>query len=374
MYPSFISKRIKVVRDMNTHAFHNETIDVNITLTNTSRWPALWIRVTDTVPVRLIIGFPPDIAFSLPGRDAKQICYQIRGKVRGYYQVGPLTLRTGDLLGLKSLSLTDSGEFITVYPRIKPIAQLKLPSRLPFGTIASRQQLYADPARPTGVRDYRSGDSIRHINWKVSAHTTDLAVKTFQPAISLESMILLNFDRDDYVKRLHNREWAVEVAASLAAHLNQKRQSVGFMSNGFDPLSIETVHEFDEDSGRLMTPETTGGALPVAIPPHTGRANLMRILETLARIDSSTNVPFVQWATKAVTTLSWGTTVLVISPKGDEATCHTLHRMLRAGLNPILLLVEGQENLGMVRERARRLGFPAYTILNESDLLRIGVN
>jgi uncharacterized protein (DUF58 family) len=223
------------------------------------------------------------------------------------------------------------------------------------------------------VRAYRTGDSIRHINWKVSAHTDELAVKTFEPAISLESVLLLNFGRQDYIQRLHNKEWAVEVAASVASYLVGHRQAVGLMSNGFDPLSITTVHQFDETSGRLITPDSAEKALPVAIPPRTGRANLMKILETLARLETSEHVPFVEWASRATVGLSWGVTVLVLSPKGDEATCNALHRMVRAGLNPILLLVEGQEDLALVRERARRLGFPAYSILNDSDLLRIGI-
>lgn len=373
LYPGYIAKRIRVERKVNSHAFHNEKLTVNVTLENTSRLPASWMRIVDTVPVRLLIGDPPDKALALAGKERTTLTYKILGRQRGYYQLGPLRLHTGDFLGMKSVSGVVSAEYITVYPRILPIATFKLPSRLPFGTISSRQQLYADPARPIGVRDYRSGDSIRHINWKVSAHTVDLAVKTYEPAISLESLILLNFDRNDYLARLHNREWAVEVATSIAAHLIGKRQSVGFMSNGFDPLSIETVHEFDETSGKLVTPENVKGALPVAIKPHAGQLNLMRMLETLARLDSSADVPFEWWATNAVVSLSWGTTVLVITPKGDEATCNVLHRMLRTGLNPILLLIEGQEDLGLIRERARRLGFPAHAVLVETDLLRLGI-
>ena len=51
-----------------------------------------------------------------------------------------------------------------------------------------------------------------------------------------------------------------------------------------------------------------------------------------------------------------GNNCTVITPKGDEATCNMLHRMLRSGLNPILLLIKARKS-GLVRERARRLGF-----------------
>jgi hypothetical protein len=66
--------------------------------------------------------------------------------------------------------------------------------------------------------------------------------------------------------------------------------------------------------------------------------------------------------------LSWGTTLLVISTRGDEAICQSLHRLVRIGLNPVLLTVEGTAHFGQVQERARRLGFAAYEVRREEDL------
>ena len=63
-------------------------------------------------------------------------------------------------------------------------------------------------------------------------------VKTFQPAISLDSMILLNLHSEDYSERFWRgaTEWGIELAASFAAHLVERRQAVGLMTNGTDLL------------------------------------------------------------------------------------------------------------------------------------------
>ena len=108
--------------------------------------------------------------------------------------------------------------------------------------------------------------------------------------------------------------------------------------------------------------------MPLPIPPRNGREHLMKILERLARIESDKTIPFNQWAVTACLNLSWGVTILAITSRGDEATCQVLHRLVRSGFNPILIVVEGDRDFGQVRERARRLGFRAYNVTSTSNL------
>jgi uncharacterized protein (DUF58 family) len=309
---------------------------------------------------------------ALRGKEITKFSYEVQAWRRGYYQLGPMRLSSGDLFGLAEEKIGRfPADYLTVYPRITPLHQLGLPSRLPFGTIASRQRLFEDPARPAGVRDFRSGDSMRQINWKASAHTRQLMVKTYQPAISLETAVLLNLHRDDYMRenQANRIEWAIEVAASLAAHLADRRQAVGLITNGMDPLGSGETAVFDEESGRLITQQTNPQTNPqITIPPRPGRANLMKILERLARIESAQTIPFTQWAATACVNLSWGVTILAITPRGDEATCQTLHQLVRTGFNPILITIEPDANFGLVRQRARHLGFTAFNIHQRSSL------
>jgi hypothetical protein len=45
-----------------------------------------------------------------------------------------------------------------------------------------------------------------------------------------------------------------------------------------------------------------------------------------------------------------------------------MHRLVRNGFNPVLITIEPDNNFSLVRERARRLGFPAFNIVSEPDL------
>lgn len=372
-YPGWALTQLNIRREYNSHAFWGETVPVTIRLQNKSRLPLPWVTVQESQAVELTATAQMSHVAALRGKETVDFGYEIRAWRRGYYRLGPMRLSSGDLFGLTKEKIDRyPADYLTVYPRLTPLNQLGLPSRLPFGTITSRQRLFEDPTRPAGVRNFRSGDSIRQINWKTSAHTRQLMVKTYQPAISLETAVLLNLHQDDYLheNRANRIEWAIEVAASLAAHLVDRRQAVGLLTNGIDPLGSGETAVFDKESGRLVSEESANQPTnqPIAIPPRPGRANLMKILERLARIEAGQTTPFTHWTPTACIHLSWGVTILAITARGDEAVCQTLHRLVRTGFNPILITIEPDANFGLVRERAQRLGFAAYNISRRSSL------
>ena len=375
-FSPYALRHLRFERHLTRRAFLGEQIPVTIELENQGWLPVPWLAFRDHVPVGLHGSNLPGQVTALKRHERLTTEYNIWAGRRGYYRIGPLNLTVGDLFGMRETNGLTPADYITIYPQIISLSQLGLTARLPFGTIASKQRLFADPARPMGVRHYQPGDSLRRINWKASAHTDNLLVRTLEPAISLETAILLNLRKEAYADRnqIDGPEWAIVVAASLAAHLTGRRQAVGLITNGRDPLANQATAElqFDETSGRLLDKETApelNRAEPLPLLPQRGRPHLMKILETLARVESSlTTAPFQAWLPAACLHLAWGVTLLIVTPNGDEATCQTAHQLVRAGLNPVLLITERRSNFGQTVERARRLGFTAYQVSNEAAL------
>ncbi|MDX1614437.1 MAG: DUF58 domain-containing protein [Candidatus Promineifilaceae bacterium] len=375
-----------VRRRFRRRAFHGQKIDVDLELVHQGWQPIPWLQMVESIPPALRLGGATSGVLTLRGRSTRKVSYSVRAMRRGYYRLGPLLITTGDLFGFRESRRRLDPDYLTVYPRIIPLSDLDLPSRLPQGTIVSQKRFFEDQARPNGVRRYHSGDSLRHINWKVSAHSRRLQVKTYEPVISLESMILLNLNQSEYRRRQRydGPEWAVIVAASVAAHLSEQRQPVGLACNGIDPLAALSSRDpssFDRESGRLSldlvaTASEDGGAvsrsaarlMPGIIPPRGGRSNLMRILEQLARVESGATLESEHWMVRTTLDLSWGTNVIVVSPKGDDATCAALHQLVRRGLTPFLVIVDPYADFAAIRERARHLGFEAFHVGNQRML------
>ena len=348
---------LRVRRQFVDHAFLGERIPVVLEVSNPSWFPIPWLRLTETMPLDLAASEQFNRVYSLRPREKVTIDYELHCTRRGYYPLGPLRLVVGDLFGFSDADGRDGAQqFLTVYPRIIPLVRLGLPSRLPHGTLPASRRIFEDPARLRGVREYQPGDNLRRIHWKASAHSDALLVKQFSPAISLESMVLLNLNTQDYHRqRIYSAsEWAIVVAASVATYLESMRQAVGLATNGRDPLIA--------DNSQQLT----------LIPPRPGRLHLMKQLEVLARVEVAESAqPFMDWAQRSAVSLSWGTTVLAITPLADEAVCQGFHRLTRAGMNVVLLVTEPYANFGVVRERARRLGLRAYQTATEDDLTRL---
>ena len=73
--------------------------------------------------------------------------------MRGYYQVGPLVLETGDLFGLhRRFRIVTEPVYIMVYPKVVPLPGYDLASRRPIGEIRLTHRLFEDPTRIAGVR------------------------------------------------------------------------------------------------------------------------------------------------------------------------------------------------------------------------------
>ncbi len=388
-------RKIHIARAFPMRAFIGETITISIVIKNKSKLPVLWVQLFESIPPELRDGPALKNVVSIGGQKEKRLKYQVRAMKRGYYRLGPLLLTTGDLFGLKENAAHLEPDYLTVYPQIIPVTSLGVPSKLPFGTMTSKQRIYDDPARPTGIRDYNSGDSLRHINWKVSAHQDKLLVKTYQPSLSLETMIVLNLNVEDYSRRFRHDgpEWSIVIAASLAAHLAKNRQAVGLSTNGADPLLQQMISgtdglQFDDVNGRLglhldeelsastevessedsSLISTFSGLEPTPIKPAPGQIHFMKVLELLARIESSRSAPIPTWIHNACLGLSWGVTILVITPSGDDDTCRSLHRLLRTGFNPVLIIAEPFRNFSEIKQRAQNYGIPAYHLAGRLEL------
>ena len=73
--------------------------------------------------------------------------------MRGYYQVGPMVLETGDLFGLhRRFRIVTDPVYILVYPKVIPLPGYDIASRRPIGEIRLTHRLFEDPTRIAGVR------------------------------------------------------------------------------------------------------------------------------------------------------------------------------------------------------------------------------
>lgn len=351
--------QVQVQRAFPERLFAGERATVELNIRNAGVLPVVWLELHESMPVGLSMRQRLSQVISLGSRETRTIRYELEGRKRGRYQVGPLLMYSGDLLGLSSeLRRSTAAQPLIVYPRIIQLSSVRLSSGSPLGSLRHTFPIYEDPSRVRGKRDYASGDSLRRVDWKASAALGRLQVKLFEPSIALETMICLNLNQSEYPQRswIDSTELGIVVAASLATWLNAKKQSVGLATNGLGLPPTETA----ADAVNLQ---------PIQIlPPRRGRGHLMRLLEVLAQVQTCTDMPFSQLLRQESASLSWGSTLILITGRIEDELFDLLFGLRRAGLHALLVPCGPVSGLDQAREKAEKFGISMVPIMREKDL------
>lgn len=343
---------LRYSRSFTNRAFLGENIDIRLEVVNTGLLPVPWVVIHEGLPVELSGPETFRRVTSIGPKSRTKFNYRLGARRRGYYPIGPIFFSSADILGFSTKNIRREGEtdYLTVYPKIIPLNKVDLPSWSLLGNLRHHQPIFEDPTRAIGKRDYVAGDSLRRIDWKSTATTGRMQVKVFEPSISLDTMVFLNLNANDYhyKSRIASTELAIVVAASLANWVVEKQGSVGLYVHGEDPL----------DSCRNAQ----------LIPSRTGRGHLMRILDMLARVKVEEREGFEDYLRDHRVSLPWGTTVTIISGNADAPLLEQAYQARKGGMSVLLILTGTVLKIEDIKFRAGHYGIPVIHIHQEKDL------
>ena len=332
LWSHFSLKGVHCERHLTEHrAFPDGTLELKLRVVNRKVLPLPWLQITDEVPA----GFTPEPALETGTRPGFQLIsrstsmmwysavswkYRLVCKQRGYYPLGPLTATSGDIFGFYPRSATERvTDHIIVYPKIFSITDLAIPSLYPMGEAKTNKRIFEDPSRMIGIRDYSPGDSLRRIHWRASARHQQLQVKVFEPTTSLKAAIFLDIDsfQHDGIWNYEDEELGISTAASLANYLIEKNCQVGLRSNS--KLA---------DSGQTAR-----------IPLRSGVDQLVKVLETLAKVVSVPSGPFADFFQSERKDLTMGTTLVFIFRQTPEKLKEILSDLTESGYKALVFQV-----------------------------------
>jgi uncharacterized protein (DUF58 family) len=313
-----------------TRAFLGETIELTLEVRNRKLLPLTWLEIVDVFSA----GLPLDQAEIILNRATNQgelrtfwmlgpfqrltRRYTVRCTQRGYHAYGPAVISTGDGFGLFSHKAVDARRArVIVYPRLYSVAELRLPAKNPFGERGSHLQLFEDPLRTVGVRDWQPGEGMRRVHWKATARHQHMLSRIYEPSEEPQVLIFLNVATlprhwQGSIPELHER--AISVAGSLSAYCAGLRLPVGLIANGFVPGSDQAI--------RLL--------------PGRSPNQLVRILELLAAVTPFATRPIEDMLLREAPRLPWGATLLVVSAIAHDDLLAALIGLKEAGRQVVL--------------------------------------
>lgn len=290
---------------------------VNLAVENNSVTGCGLLLAGDTLPIGLS-GQTQFVVRGIAPAAKSEAQYRVLGVVRGHHDVGPLTLRLADSFGMCAVDRSVAGsDKIVVVPAVHALPDLRRwpDSRASADTRSSR--LPTASQDDLSVREYKRGDSLRRVNWRVTARRGELMVRQEEHPPQNRATILLDVRSGAHKGEGVDAslEWAITAVASIGVHLFERRFSL-----------------------RLVTENGAGlgGILPEVLAP--GPAAEGMFLDGLAKLESS--------ATKRVLepgrVAGLGSDALLIAVVGDisSADVEELAARRRTGCTAFALILD----------------------------------
>lgn len=324
-------------------------VRVELALTNSGRIPVLWLLAEDLLPQWATRSESPTIRIQgqrvgvlmLRGGETKKLKYVVDCHRRGYIQIGPTVLETGDLMGLyRRYRVGTQPQFITVLPDVVPLAAYEIGSRRPIGEIRMRENIMDDPTRLRGIRQWQPGDPMRSVHWAATARTGTLHTKVYEPSSIIGATLVLDFHEQTTPARHEpvRSDLAVTMAASIATALHDQNEPVGLVTNARDAADrIRSEgwvgdHRVRDAATKAAGMQSDSDRLqPVIHPANRGPVHLREILRTLARLERTDGLTLTELVVECESQLASDTTILVIAQQLSEPSIAALIGLARRG-------------------------------------------
>ncbi|HEY1172851.1 MAG TPA: DUF58 domain-containing protein [Verrucomicrobiae bacterium] len=333
------------------------TLPVKVTLSNSGALAVPWALVEDSLPTEALQASPAQLQIEgprlglvrVPSRGEKVIEYSVTFLRRGYYQVGPLLVESGDLFGLhRRYRVLTLPHYVTVLPHVVPLEGYDIASHRPLGEIRLTHRLFEDTARISGVRQYVEGDALNRIHWRATARTGVLQCKTFEPSCIAGATLVLDFHKDSFnvPGAEYRAELGVTTVVSIANALYELGEQFAFATNARDGAERVATEgwrfEFTtRDAAQKMAApaERKDRLRPVVIEPNTGDEHFTHLRETLARVEWNDGLTLSQLLNEVESRLSRDTTVIVVVPQITEEMAFALGALQRNGFKVFAVMI-----------------------------------
>ncbi len=379
------------------------SVEVKVRLENTGTLPVAWVLLEDLLPEYALRQRPPRLRLkgkrlklaALRAGNSVTLKYKITFQRRGYYQIGPVLLETGDLFGLhRRHRLLTQPAFVLVYPKVLPLPKYDFASERPIGEVHLANRLFEDPTRNAGVRPYQVGDPLQRIHWRATARTGELHSRVYEPTSLAGATILLDFDQAGYPSfgEPHRSDLAVTLAVSLAYEVTMLNQQIGLASNGRDAAdrvrltgrerlgeeaaSGEDFESRDQARELVRMDEENARLRPLQVETRRGIEQFQRIREALARVELTDGLSFPGLVIEVTPRIPRDATVIAILPWVPMETAVALGSLRRQGFAVTAILVglgDDDRAIGHGRLAAEAVRDVRY-VNQEADLDLLGQN
>ncbi|MDR7855975.1 DUF58 domain-containing protein [Tissierella sp.] len=323
--------------------FIGDNIDIEYTIENNSPFPIPFMEIQSYISEELTGIKSPKIILSLDKRQAYSEKERLVLRKRGSYDIGDIEVNVRDIFGFYSFKKKLSSETsLIVYPEIVNLSTFKVIVSQQSGELLVHNSAFQDRSRTTSFRNYREGDSIKQIHWKLSSKSDNLIIKDFENRGDTNAIILIDNYKELYLKDVNRQieDKVAHTALSLINYfLNQNVEVILETQNSEAPIVIQGQHKSD-------------------IKPF---------IEVLARFKGNGLHSFTSIYSSKIEYIKKGSTIIIITPHLDKEMGAYGIDLKMKGLKPLFIAITDIENKNgyidlLVKKRLNEDGITVYII------------
>ncbi len=239
--------------------------------------------------------------------------YELRPHKRGIFRWSTIRVSSTDSLGIIRVEKSYETE---------PIELVVYPSQIPFGldlvALSGWGANQADQGRnrgqgiePRGVREFRSGDSLRFVHWRTTARTGQLQVKEFETGFNTNVTIL--------IQQTAGSEAGKGAYTTLEAMCGHAAYLADVLLQRGSPVKLPNL----EPAG--------------AEPANSAGIRYEQIAEALAAAAADRSEPFAFEVDSLIETLGPSSTVVLFMAAAEPGLAESIRRL--AGVASVVALV-----------------------------------
>ncbi|SOD74337.1 uncharacterized protein DUF58 [Jatrophihabitans sp. GAS493] len=208
---------------------------VQLTVTSRSALPTSSLMLEDTLP-RQARGRARFVLDRLSPHQTRTVGYRLPELPRGEHAVGPLHIRLTDPFGLidRTRSFTARSTLL-VTPKVELLPRGSTSLVAGFGDGVASAYIGSNGVDDHTTREYRDGDDLRRIHWRLTARAGTLMVRQDEQPAPSDIMLALDVRFSAHPISSSGAgepavsasfEWLVSAAASIASHLITEHRPV----------------------------------------------------------------------------------------------------------------------------------------------------
>lgn len=349
----FILINLKALIKIPEGSFYvGEKIIVEYKIKNNSIFHIPYIKVKNIITKKLSNEIPIEVVSNLEAKSTFVHREEITMKRRGYYEIGEIELSIKDVFGIFPLKKTFSDKTsILIYPEAIDLNTFQIPRVGQLGNLLINDPIFQDKSRISSLRDYKEGDSIKSIHWKLWPKLDSLVVKEYENRGNTSVAVFIDNYKESYKNDIDRRleDKIVDISVSIINYYLEQHISV----------TLETQNHIKQI-------EIQGDQI----------SNIKPFLESLARFKANGTTEFTNFLLPKIEFLKKDATVIIISPNLNKSM-GTLGILLKTkNLDPLFIIVNDRENkIGsfdvLIEGKLRKENVPIYILNYNSDIKEV---